>query len=1374
MSANRLDRAASAVCAVYVSGARTGSGVLVADGLVLTAAHNLAGVLPDDGVVTVRFLGEPDDPPWPARQIDVEDQVTATRLDFALLRLGPVQHLALPVPIEVWPSPRCPSEVHVFGYPLDEGTEPRGVWRQFRVAGPVRGGMVQLDWRDIGTLVGHSGGPVCDSSGLMVGLLVAGSEEGHFDRMVSAEQIRNVWPGLPRPWLMVGENARGHFIQRAAGQRSAVRGGDLFRGRVAALGKIESWLYSDTCPGVPLVVTAQPGAGKSAVVARAAVTAEQAGELLGVAFHARGAREVDLTDAVAAACGAETPESGAWKDLVQNLAAQQRTRRLIIIVDALDEAIEQDIPQVRMVLRDLARLDWIRAVVATRELRTSDPYLPGGHLHALGVTRGPGSSNVIDLDSDHYFEPEDLRAYAAALLTQEDFAKPGPQGAAWDTYRQPRSQCTRLAGEIAKRAGRNYLVAGMAAFQLSEDPVALDPRSPDFDPGDLPSGVGEALAKHLKRLSRTAQSQQRALLTALAYGRGAGLDDHRWLRFAQALGHKATLADLDALRESAAVDYLLETVVEAEGVEVTRLFHQALVDELLASRKVRRDESLLLDLLRSESAGGHWLGASRYARYHAPDHASRAGVLEKALAEPEFLVSMAPSAMRSAVRRLIATSRTTPGAIYDLSAPFLEEDIGHNSAVLQMVCSVQGNADLARRIAGLALDCPWRAIACLRPLDTALARFEGHVGQVWSAMGLPWPGMDHHVIVTTSDDGTAQAWDPLRPEIEFARFDLHTAAVQRATAFPWPEMRHPAVVTTSTDGTARVWDPLEPGRELARFDRHTGAVSSVATLIWPTSNQEVIITASADGTARVWDPLSAGVELACFDRHTGAVWGAATLAWPGLDHPVVVTASADGTARVWDPLKPDTELARFDSHTGSISSVTILAWPTLDHQVVATTSSDTAEATVRIWDPLEPGVELACFRGHSGQVRGAATLTWPNFDHPAMVTTATDGTARVWDPLNPDTELARFDGHTGAVWGAATLAWPGLDHPVVVTVSEDGTARVWDPQGPDAKPALFDGHAGPVEGLACLDWPGLDHSAIVTTSTDRTARVWDPLNPDTELARFNGHTAQIRHVTSLAWPGMDHSAVVTTSADRTARVWDPLNPDTELARFNGHTSHVQGVATLTWPGIDHQVVVTASNDGTARVWDPLKPDTELARFDGHTDRLQGVGTLTWPDIDHSVIITTSYDATARVWDPLLPDTELARFNGHTEVVRTVLALPWPGLNHPVVLTSSDDGTARIWDPLEPGVELSRFAGHAGRVWSAATLAWPNLEHPVVITTSADATARVWDPQRPDTELAKISLISTGYAVAAVAPLTAVVTTSRGFIVVHLNNLTAAG
>ena len=67
---------------------------------------------------------------------------------------------------------------------------------------------------------------------------------------------------------------RSHFTRRARGQRSDARGGDLFRGRAAALAAVGGWLTDPDDQGRPLVVTGQPGAGKSAVLARAVLGVE--------------------------------------------------------------------------------------------------------------------------------------------------------------------------------------------------------------------------------------------------------------------------------------------------------------------------------------------------------------------------------------------------------------------------------------------------------------------------------------------------------------------------------------------------------------------------------------------------------------------------------------------------------------------------------------------------------------------------------------------------------------------------------------------------------------------------------------------------------------------------------------------------------------------------------------------------------------------------------------------------------------------------------------------------------------------------------------------------------------------------------------------
>jgi WD40 repeat protein len=1308
-----LDELAKASCAIYVDDYRDGTGTLVTDSHVLTADH----VLRRDGPVTIRFrdglLGEP----IPVARVPLG--AAAEQLDIAVLELGPGTG-GRPAPAKLWPAKRLPQETRAFGYPKIEGAAPRGVWRDSTVSGAVQGGLVQLDWDEVGTLDGHSGGPVCDRlSGLMVGVLVEGSELAHFDRMVTLPAVRAVWDGLPRPWLFAGEDARANFTQRAAGQPSAARGGNLFRGRREALAVVNGWLCADAGPEIPLVITAQPGAGKSAVLARAALAIERTGQFDGVAFHARSATVADLIDAMSAASGLDTPTS--WRELVAELTGQGTHDVLAVAIDALDEAqSDQDLAELRRALRELARLDWLRIAIATRPLATGDVYAQGSHLYGLGVTRGEDSRNLVNLDADRFFATKDLIAYADTLLAQDGFTNQGPPGGAWKFYAENKETRARLARVVASRADRNYLVAGMSAFQLGEGDLPLDPASPLFDASDVPSGVGEALSNHLERLPQERQWPEEILLTALAYGRGAGLDDQRWLAFTRALGYdelkKRTLAELKA---SAAADYLLETSTEA-GDLVTRLFHQALTDELLRRRERRDDEARLVELLQAEGGDRRWLACSPYARNHAPSHAAEAGILTRLVREADFLVCMLPAALRTALAGLPPGGRDDPAAIYEVALPFLGDEPGVNAAVLEFVSGIQGNRALSQELSELRVIRPYKVVGSVRPFDPALARFDGHTKVVWGVATLGWPGLGRPVLATTS-------WD----------------------------------------GTARVWDPRDPGRELARFEGHTGEVWGVAALDWPGLDHPVLATTSADGTARVWDPAEPGRELARFDGHIGAVVGVAALAWPGLDHPVLATTSDDQTARVWDPCDPGRELARFDGHTAAVAGVAALAWPGLDHPVLATTSDD---GTARVWDPSDPGRELARFDGHTGGVMGVAELDWPGLDHPVLATTSHDGTARVWDPRDPGLQLARFDGHSGIVVGVAELAWPGLDHPVLATTSVDLTARIWDPCDSGLQLARFDGHSGIVRRVAALGWPGLDHAVLATTSSDGTARVWDTRDPGRELARFDGHTAGVMGVAALDWPGLDHPVLATTSVDRTARVWDPRDPGRELARFDGHTRAVLGVAALAWPGLDHPVLATTSWDGTARVWDPRDPGRELARFEGHTDLVWSVAALPWPGLDHPVLATTSSDRTARVWDPRDPGRELARFDLHTDVVVGVAALDWPGLDHPVLVTTSDDGTARVWDPRDPGRELARFEGHTDVVWGVAALDWPGLDHPVLATASRDGTARVWDCLQPDRELAYLPLFGQGNSVVVLHPMTLGVASSRGFVVFELGQL----
>ena len=267
------------------------------------------------------------------------------------------------------------------------------------------------------------------------------------------------------------------------------------------------------------------------------------------------------------------------------LAAQNTDDVLVVAVDALDEAEgEQDLADLRQALRELARLGWLRVAVATRPLATGDVYGPGTHLYGLGVV-GAQTAVTWSIWTSTGSSPLTISSLTPTLCwprtgspIRDHRVGPGrPTGR------------TRMCAHgwlevVASRADRNYLVAGMSAFQLAEDDRILDPAISVVRP------VGYA-PRHRRSID---QAPRQALRAAAATRNGPADGARLWprgraRRRAMAglhprarLSRRSRPGILAELKASAAADYLLETSTEPDEL-VTRLFHQALADELVAA-----------------------------------------------------------------------------------------------------------------------------------------------------------------------------------------------------------------------------------------------------------------------------------------------------------------------------------------------------------------------------------------------------------------------------------------------------------------------------------------------------------------------------------------------------------------------------------------------------------------------------------------------------------------------------------------------------------------------------------------------------------------------------------------------------------------------
>jgi len=1253
-----------ATAAVFVDGRRTGSAVLGDPRHLVTARHVLQRRDPDTGATVLADQVEVE---FPGRQPGGQGiRTPASRLglgpagagvDVAVLDLGRDPPSGLPAPVQVWPAARPPGRVQVFGYPLAEGSL-KGVWRQFTVAGPAAAGTVQLDWADdVGTFPGHSGGPVIDADGhALVGILVEGSERGRFDRFLPVTLITQAWPQLPRPWLITGADqgeARSHFTRRARGQRSAARGGDLFRGRQVALDRIRGWLTAREPPGQPLVVTGQPGAGKSAVLARAALSVEAQHGGLGLAFHARAVTIGDFLTALANLTGVDTPTS--IGELVTSFADLPEQPATPVVLDSLDEAASHlDRRQITEALAELAALRGLRVAVATRPLAAGDPYAPGGLLPMLGVTSCDDPS-LIDLDTDTYFDLDGLRQFAAALLAQKKMDSPGPPGAAWTQYRARRAVCNRLATVIADRAGRNFLVAAMAAVPLSTAPQMIDPAATGFDPADIPSGVGEALSKYLDRLPEHRRERDRGLLTALAYARGAGLDDPAWLAFAAALGHGSVVTDLDVLRHSPAADYLLQTTTTERGDRpVTRLFHQALTDELLAGRHQPGDEDALLDMLLGQAARTGW--QARYLRDHVADHAAAADRLDQLLEDPHYLLSVDPArlvphldAARSAPARATAT-------VYRQNAHRLAAlDRPARASQLELTAHRLGFRDLAARIASAAPDRPWRTRWSHGRRAADHQVLTGHTGVYAVAVGELPDGTP--LIVAGGWDGTVRIWRLADGTPVGNPLTGHTGPVE-AVAVGVLQNGTPVIVSGGNDGTVRVWrlaDGTPVGNPLSG---HTGPVTVMAVGALR-DGTPVIASGGNDSMVRVWrlaDGTPVGHPLS---GHTDSVTAVAVGALRD-GTPVIVSGGNDSMVRVWrlaDGTPVGNPLSR---HIGAVTAVAVGALR--DGTPVIVSSGN--DSMVRVWrlaDGISVGEPL---RATTDSVTAVAVGALRD-GTPVIVSSGNDGTVRVWRLADGTPVGDPLSGHTATVTAvAAGRLRDGT--PVIVSGSEDRTVRVWWLADGTPVGDPLSGHTATVTAVAAGRLRD-GTPVIVSGDGDGAVRVWRlarrplGLGPRVVARPVGEPLTGTGPVEAVAVGALRDGTPVIVSSGWDTKVWrlarrplglgprvvarpvgEPLTGDmvlearpdgTPVFISSGHTGPVNVMAVGALRD-GTPVIVSSGNDGWVWVW-RLADRTPVGEpFTGHTGDVNAVAVGALPD-GTPVIVSGGRDGTIRVWR--LPD-----------------------------------------------------------------------------------------------------------------------------------------
>lgn len=423
-------------------------------------------------------------------------------------------------------------------------------------------------------------------------------------------------------------DVREHFLAKAQGTELGELGWH-FAGRVEESARLASWLR-DTTSGM-LVVTGEPGAGKSALLGRFVALADPTvADVVGraglVADDRADRPEPGTFDGVVHLAGRTLHDTrAAIEQAVPGLAIGEdgvslaAGRQITLLVDALDEAqaphgIAYDL------LRPLARHPNVRVVVGTRRSLEEGPDQPAAPHPELLDALAVSEDDALLLRR----EPEAMVTYARRRL-------------AADAPNLDSGLAERIVRRVAE-VDQPFLFVRLALHELLARADGLDRNTVD---AMMSGSHGDVFARAVDRLARRRPATAQ-LLRALAYAHGRGLPRHDgvWAAVAHALYPDRVFGERDVAQ--ALVDAAPYVVLDGEHDEsVHRLGHKTFAERFLADDSdLAASHAAITDALLAAATEVGWASAASYLLAHLPRHAASSPArLDAVCADPGWLAA---------------------------------------------------------------------------------------------------------------------------------------------------------------------------------------------------------------------------------------------------------------------------------------------------------------------------------------------------------------------------------------------------------------------------------------------------------------------------------------------------------------------------------------------------------------------------------------------------------------------------------------------------------------------------------------------------------------------------------------------------------------
>lgn len=326
----------------------------------------------------------------------------------------------------------------------------------------------------------------------------------------------------------------------------------------------------------------------------------------------------------------------------------------------------------------------------------------------------------------------------------------------------------------------------------------------------------------------------------------------------------------------------------------------------------------------------------------------------------------------------------------------------------------------------------------------------------------------------------------------------------------------------------------------------------------------------------------------------------------------IATASEDKTFRVWSAHTGEQEFVHAEND--EVNSITyspdgkylatgtwsgkVSLWDTKSHALIADFCPGEVDSLRETRLAFSPQSNLlAANLGFSAQVWAVPTgsnilgietrweLTGIGFSHDgSRIAVAEMSKIKVFAVIDGSL-LTVLRGHEGKI---EDIVFDSRGH-YLASVSKDNTVRLWNAQASGEAPILK-GHTHAVTCAAV----SADGRYAVSGSKDNTVRLWDAAI-GAELLVFRGHEAQVNGVAIST----SRRFVVSGSHDKTVRIWNAVTGGI-LRILLAHTGWVFCVAVSP----DERLIASGGWDGV-RIWD-IESGDELALLDQCDSHIQGL------------------------------------------------------------------------------------------------------------------------------------------------------------------------